>query len=263
MAEPRECKRCHKVKIIKSRGLCGGCYSYTRKYGNIEDYKKDNIRLKVKYDNCIDCGKYCHIQGKQRCRKCYQKWYLSFPENKKRHAEQEKQRRLDNPTRYREIEQKRQQTDKRRKWRDGYNQEYYKLNEGRLRQYQVEWRQNNKEQFSGYMREARQRRINAEGFTTEEQWRKIVQFYCPDNKCLKCGQEFVRSIQNRKITQDHVIPISRGGTHWPDNIQPLCYACNCSKSDHNADDFRPDKGEFARSLMYDKSPNDSSLVRTG
>jgi 5-methylcytosine-specific restriction endonuclease McrA len=30
-------------------------------------------------------------------------------------------------------------------------------------------------------------------------------------------------------TVDHIIPLSRGGTNWPDNIQLLCAECNSSK----------------------------------
>lgn len=200
-----------------------------------------------RYDNCIDCGEYAHIAGRDRCIKCYRKWAWRQPGKKEFHAAQMRQARAEKPEMYQAIERKRYNTEKRQQWREGYN--YYERHSEKLRQYQVEWRQNNKEKFSGYMRLARQRREAAEGITTEKQWKKIVQYYCPDGRCLNCGQKFVRDITNRKLTQDHVVPISLGGTHWPDNMQPLCYACNCSKSDHSCEDYRPDKGEFARSLM--------------
>ena len=29
---------------------------------------------------------------------------------------------------------------------------------------------------------------------------------------------------------DHVIPLAKGGPHWPANLRPICKACNSSKS---------------------------------
>lgn len=249
MSEPRECIRCHRIRTISSRELCNSCYSYEYQCGDLGKYPQGNAKKKKRYDNCVDCGEYSHIIGRDRCKKCHAKWHRSQPGWKEKHAERMREERKNKPEMYQAIEERRQNTETRKTWKGTYNRQYYEVNSGKLRQYQVEWRQNNPEQFSGYMREARQRRIEAEGFTTEEQWREIVKYYCPDMKCPKCGQKFVRDIINRKLTQDHVIPINQGGTHWPINMQPLCYACNCSKSDHSCDDFRPDKGEFARSLM--------------
>lgn len=42
--------------------------------------------------------------------------------------------------------------------------------------------------------------------------------------CVACGS-------TKNITQDHVIPIARGGTHGEGNLQPLCLSCNSGKMD--------------------------------
>lgn len=42
------------------------------------------------------------------------------------------------------------------------------------------------------------------------------------NRCNGCGKR-------RKLGVDHIIPLSRGGTNWPDNIQLLCHSCNGRK----------------------------------
>lgn len=63
--------------------------------------------------------------------------------------------------------------------------------------------------------------INAEGRYTLEEWYALCEKY--GNKCLGCGRPDV------KLTQDHVVPLSRGGSNWITNIQPLCMPCNASK----------------------------------
>jgi 5-methylcytosine-specific restriction endonuclease McrA len=83
---------------------------------------------------------------------------------------------------------------------------------------------------------ARQRRIarmaNAEGNITPAQWRAVCTRY--GNKCLCCG----RRPPEVGLTMDHVIPISKGGTHTEDNIQPLCGSCNSRKHTRILD-YRP------------------------
>lgn len=71
---------------------------------------------------------------------------------------------------------------------------------------------------------------------TDSDWKKILEFY--GNKCLKCGS-------TKRITLDHVIPITLGGWHDPINIQPLCHSCNSGKQNRNSIDYRP-RNEEAR-----------------
>jgi 5-methylcytosine-specific restriction endonuclease McrA len=66
----------------------------------------------------------------------------------------------------------------------------------------------------------RARRRGASGNLTLAEWQEIKAAF--NHRCAKCGLK-------RKLSQDHVIPLSKGGTHTADNIQPLCVPCNSSK----------------------------------
>lgn len=53
-------------------------------------------------------------------------------------------------------------------------------------------------------------------------WQFLLDVYA--NRCAYC-------LKRTKLEQDHVAPISRGGTHSVDNIVPACQHCNRSKGD--------------------------------
>ncbi len=69
----------------------------------------------------------------------------------------------------------------------------------------------------------RARKNNAEGSHTFEDWLLLKSYY--KNMCLCCKkQEPVI-----ELTQDHIVPLSMGGSDYIDNIQPLCRSCNSIK----------------------------------
>lgn len=67
---------------------------------------------------------------------------------------------------------------------------------------------------------------NAVGEFSNSEWLELCQKY--DNRCLRCGEQSV-------LTVDHVVPLSKGGTNYIDNIQPLCLSCNSSKGTSETD----------------------------
>ena len=68
------------------------------------------------------------------------------------------------------------------------------------------------------------RRARKKGLTatlSRSQWQAILVAY--KHRCAYCGVFFPQ------LTQDHVIPIIKGGGTTPDNIVPACRSCNSKK----------------------------------
>lgn len=58
---------------------------------------------------------------------------------------------------------------------------------------------------------------------TFQQWQELKQLY--RYTCPRCN----RSEPEIKLTEDHIIPLARGGDDYIGNIQPLCRVCNGQK----------------------------------
>lgn len=114
-----------------------------------------------------------------------------------------------------------------------HSKEWRTLYPARAKESDRRWREKYPEKarirvrISGQRRRARERR--AEGTHSYAEWLALCEKY--GNCCLCCGEQ-------KPLTEDHVIPLARGGTDYITNIQPLCGECNSRKGTRIVD-YRP------------------------
>jgi 5-methylcytosine-specific restriction endonuclease McrA len=106
----------------------------------------------------------------------------------------------------------------------------------------------------GHNRRARQK--GADGVHTAAEWRdKLAAF---NGRCAYCG--------GAGDTKDHVVPLTRGGTNYIDNIVPACRSCNSSKGRKTLEEWiatfeEVDDGEVAEDDCGAAQPDEVFVVR--
>jgi len=108
----------------------------------------------------------------------------------------------------------------------GYKQKYTETHPGANNESSANWRRNHPEHKRILTRQRRVRIREVGGTITTSEWESVLEKYGPS--CLCCEEI-------KPLTMDHVIPISEGGTHTVDNVQPLCLSCNSSKGTKTID----------------------------
>lgn len=139
-----------------------------------------------------------------------------------------------------------------RNWRKNhpnYLREYARENSEKIRQHGIQyrlehgdpeknreavrqWRLDNPEKHIAKENRRRARKAGNGGTYTIDEWNTLLARY--NNTCLCCGVKG-EDTGLGKLTPDHVIPISKGGSNDIGNIQPLCFLCNTRKNDKTID----------------------------
>lgn len=104
-----------------------------------------------------------------------------------------------------------------------YGARYKKANPEKYSLLKKAWKLANPEKHRANHLNRKARVRDAEGYHTGADLSSL--FILQDGKCAYCGS----GLQGYHV--DHIIPLSKGGSNWPDNICLACPSCNMSKSD--------------------------------
>ena len=173
------------------------------------------------------------MDGRRRyCRECDRErrrthWHNNLD---RMHATQKAQR-LTLPETIAERKRQYQATEAGREKMLARSREYSKTDRGReiKRKNQKKYARTEQGRIKGRLRNIRRRALlmGAGGTFTDADWTATLTRQ--EHRCLYCNQAFS---ETTPATIDHVIPLSRGGSHDASNIVAACKPCNSRKWNH-------------------------------
>lgn len=173
-----------------------------------------------------------HPAGTKFCRVCWvRKPLFEFSENRRRKdGRTAKCRPCDRAYKQRWVaDHAAEHRDRNRQWNAAnieYHRAYRAERADKFREVKRQWAARNPEVVRAALERSRARKAAAEGTYTVGEWLALCAAY--QYRCLACGQQ-------GRLTVDHVVPLSAGGSNRIDNLQPLCKPCNSSKGDKTID----------------------------
>ncbi len=113
-----------------------------------------------------------------------------------------------------------------------WNRNYRENNRGAYNAMLRSWKKDHPESRRTAAARRRAYKLSSGGSYTPLEAYVLRQIY--GDKCLACG----KTSSEIKLTDDHIVPLSKGGPNTVANLQPLCLPCNIGKNDKTID-YRP------------------------
>lgn len=245
------CKLCDKAKDA-SRYLENSekIKAYSRQYreANREKVKESEEIRRIKNKERIKESQRAYRERNKE--KIREKRLARYEENKERERQRVARYRSENPEkitdyRLRTLEEKRKtglafrKANKKRI--SERSAKYYEENSRLINQRNAEWRRLNPEKARALNANRRSRERSAEGRHKGDDIIAILSLQ--QGLCANCKTKLLKSGANNYHV-DHIIPLSRGGSNWPSNLQCLCAACNLSKHAKDPIDWAREQGRL-------------------
>lgn len=109
------------------------------------------------------------------------------------------------------------------------------------------WRIANPDAYIAQLHLRRSRKLGADGSYGPEDVQRMLQ--TQNGLCNGCACDI-----RLKYTVDHMMPLSRGGSNWPSNLQLLCKRCNSAKNNRSMEEWLAIKERICLALQTKVSP---------
>jgi 5-methylcytosine-specific restriction endonuclease McrA len=226
----KSCSTCHVVKPLSDfhqrkdrpngQSSCIACTREKKKARYHKDKEKLAIAWAQKYHGRSPEEK---AEYRRKVNETKRKYYRANTEKIKVQLQASRKRR--DPEKMRAT--RRAWEEANREARTLYEREYVKKNREKSRAWKAAWKKRHPEKAKLGRRLHRRnlRRMGVVSKITMIQWNAMLEFY--KHCCQICGLP----ANGEQLTADHIIPISKGGLHTWQNLQPAHKSCNSSK--HN------------------------------
>lgn len=233
MKEFKKCTRCQNelpntekyFYINHSTNTCKNCLKECAKnyyQKNTEKRKKQVKQYREENRNKVkEIQKKWYENDKERIKEKSKKYYYKNRDEKLKYA---KQYRLRNDDKIKEYRYKNKAKI------SEYNKTYNLENAEKVKQASKRWKQENPEKCVIIKQRRLARKKQLPHTLTIEQWSACKEYF--NNLCCYCGEE-------KQLTQDHFIPLSKGGEYTCNNIVPACQWCNTSKKNKDFFNWYP------------------------
>ena len=203
--EYKECSSCKEIKELNN-------FSKNKKsWDGLKPYCKECAKIK---------GKKYRTENREEDLKRKKEWYKNSKEKAKERSNNE----IKNNSK--KICSKCNKKLDINEFRERANGGFYSVCRNCENKYTKSYRINNRETYKNIHAITKQRRrkkskLIISNFKNSD-WKECKDYF--ENKCAYCGREM------KNLTQDHLIPLSKGGNYTKGNIVPCCRSCNSSKN---------------------------------